>query len=84
MSDGMPRFVVRYRRQGERPPDVLEKVHGITGASVLEDSGRMMLVEAPEQALRNTLAEDDWLISPEVNHPVPDTRKKVKSPARSA
>ncbi len=80
----MARFIVRYRGKGERPPDAVKKVQGIAGAAVLEDSGRMMLVEAPEHALRTALAsEDDWLVSPEVGYAVPDTRKKVEGPPQS-
>ncbi len=80
----MPRFVVRYRGKGERPQDAVDKVQGIEGASVLEDSGRMMLVEAPEQALRNALApETDWMISPQVIYSIPGTRKKIQAPPKS-
>jgi hypothetical protein len=79
----MPRFIVRYRGKGERPREAVERVQRIRGAAVLVDSGRMMLVEAAEQALRNALApERDWLIAPEVIYSVPDTRKKVRAPAK--
>ena len=84
VSVAMPRFIVRYRGRGERPQDTLIKVQGIEGASVLEDSGRMLLVEAPEYALRNALVpETDWVISPEVRYAIPDTRKKVQAPPKS-
>lgn len=76
----MPRFVVRYRGKGERPQDAVDKVGRIEGASVLEDSGRMMLVEAPEQALRNALTpQTDWMISPEISYSIPDVRKRVQA-----
>lgn len=79
----MPRFIIRYRGQGDRPQDAVKKVQDIQGASVLEDSGRMMLVEAPEHALRNALASEDWIISSAVGYAVPDTRKKVEGPPQS-
>jgi hypothetical protein len=41
----------------------------------------MLLVDAPEQALRAAVGTDaDWMIAPEVHYAVPDTRKKVKGP----
>lgn len=77
----MPRFIVRYRGQGARPQDAVERICAIGGASVLEDSGRMMLVEAPEQELRKALGpEPDWIVMPEVKYEVPDTRQKVRKP----
>ena len=77
----MSRFILRYRGQGARPQDAVEKILAIGGASVLEDSDRMMLVEAPEQELRKAIgSEADWIITPEVKYEVPDTRKKVRKP----
>src|SRR6185295_9160122 len=77
----MPRFILRYRGQGARPQGAVDKIRGIGGASVLEDSDRMMLVEAPEQELREAFgAEADWIVTPEIKYEVPDTRKKVRRP----
>jgi len=77
----MSRFILRYRGQGARPQDVVEKILAIGGAAVLEDSDRMMLVEAPEQELREAFgSEADWVVTPEVKYEVPDTRKKVRKP----
>jgi len=79
----MPRFILRYRGQGARPQDAVEKIRAIGGASVLEDSDRMMLVEAPEEALRDALGSaDDWIVAPEVKYKVPDTREKVRKPPK--
>ncbi len=80
----MSRFIIRYRGEGERPRDTLDRIRGIKGVSVVEDSGRMVLVEAPEQPLRSALgSEVDWVISPDVTYEVPDTRKKVQRPPNS-
>jgi hypothetical protein len=77
----MARFVVRYRGAGDRPREALQRVQSIEGAQVLDDTGRMMLVEAPEHELRSALGTDaDWVLSPEVNYPLPDTRKRPASP----
>ena len=41
----------------------------------------MMLVEAPEQALRAALCpEADRIVSPEVTYRIPDTRRKIRRP----
>lgn len=78
----MRRFILRYRGEGARPQDAVEKIRAIGGASVLEDSARMLLVEAPEQELRQALgSEADWIVAPEVTYEVPDTRKKVRKPS---
>src|SRR5437867_13422011 len=80
----MRRFILRYRGEGARPQDAVEKIRAIGGAAVLEDSDRMMLVEAPEQELRQALgSETDWSIAPEVTYDVADTRKKLRNPRQS-
>lgn len=77
----MSRFILRYRGRGARPQDVVGKILAIGGAAVLEDSDRMILVDAPEQELRKALgSEADWIVTPEVKYEVPDTRKKVRKP----
>jgi len=75
----MARFIVRYRGNGARPEDTVNKLRSIKGAAVVDDAGRMMLMDVPEQALRSVLAsEPDWLIAPEVAYPMPDTRKRAE------
>lgn len=74
----MARFVLRYRGQGKYPAGTLEKLHA-TGASIVEDTGRMLLVEAPELALKGALVpERDWLVTPEVSYAVPNPRESLK------
>lgn len=78
----MARFVVRYRGKGARPGEMVERLRAIAGASVIDDTGRMMLLDAPEHALRSALASDpDWVIAPEVGYGIPDTRKRIEKPA---
>jgi len=71
----MSRFVVRYRGPGKRPQETVDRLEA-GGTSILEDSGRMMLVEASEQALRRTLDSADWIVSEERHYPIPDVRKR--------
>ena len=43
----MPRFVMRYHGAGPRPEDVVERVRTLPESRIIDDSGRMLLVEAP-------------------------------------
>jgi len=71
------RFVLRYRGSGD-PAAIREKLRAL-GASIIEDSGRMLLVEAPEQPLKEALAsERGWLVAPEVSYAHPDPRRSIK------
>jgi hypothetical protein len=71
------RFVLRYRGKGD-PSGVHAKLREL-GASIVEDSGRMLLVETPNASLKDALAsERDWLVVPEVTYERPDTRQSVK------
>lgn len=77
----MARFILRYRGAGSRPAAVVDNIRRLDGANIVDDSGRMLLVDAPEQSLRGVLGEDkDWVVSPERSFPIPDTRKKVERP----
>lgn len=74
----MARFIVRYRGKGARPEATVQKLRSIDGATIVDDSGRMVLVDAPEQAVRSAVANDpDWLVAPEVAYPLPDTREHL-------
>jgi hypothetical protein len=74
----MSRFVVRYRGPGKRPQETVDRLEA-GGTSILEDSGRMMLVEASEQTLRHALDSADWVVSEERQYSVPDVRKRPGS-----
>ena len=78
----MPRFIVRYNGNAPRPQDVVDRVRAIPGAAVVDDSGRMMLVDAPgaDHVRAAVGSSDDWLVTPEKTYPVPDTRKRVLRP----
>jgi hypothetical protein len=72
------RFVVRYRGKGEYPARVLEKIRSL-GASIIDDSGRMLLVEAPKRGFEEAMAsEQDWLVTPEVSYERPNPRQSIK------
>jgi len=57
---------------------VLAKLRGV-GVSIIEDSGRMLLVEAPKQVLEEAMAsEPEWLVTPEVSYERPNPRQSIK------
>jgi hypothetical protein len=76
-----PRFVLRYRGDGSVPDADVARVHGLDSAVVVDQTPRMLLVESepePLRALVETLA--DWMMAPEQQYGVPDTRKQVERP----
>jgi len=76
-----PRFVLRYRGDGARPDDDVARIRALDDVVVVDSSTRMLLVESePEQlrALLGTLPE--WIMAPEQQYGVPDTRKQVERP----
>lgn len=57
---------------------MLAKLRGV-GVSIIEDSGRMLLVEAPKQVLEEAMAsEPEWLVTPEVSYERPNPRQSIK------
>ena len=47
----MARFIVRYRGKGKKPAADVEQFRGLEQTKVLEETPRMLLLEAPECAL---------------------------------
>jgi len=70
------RYVLRYRGKGKYPAAVLEALRA-SGASIIEDTERMLLVEAPEHGLDRVLGQE-WLVTPEVSYALPDPRRSIK------
>lgn len=76
------RFVVRFRGDRAEPAEDLERIRNLPQATVLhESSPRMVLVEADEQPLRELVESlPGWVLAPEQEIPIPDTRKRIKRP----
>lgn len=76
-----PRFILRYRGDGDIPGADAARVHGLDHAVVVGESPRMLLVESEPEPLR-ALVESlpDWMMAPEQQYGVPDTRKQVEGP----
>jgi hypothetical protein len=76
-----PRFILRYRGDGAPPDADVARVHGLDDATVVGESPRMLLVESEPEALRSLVDTlPDWMMAPEQQYGVPDTRKKVEGP----
>ena len=76
-----PRFILRYRGTGPKPEADVARVWGLSDAVVVDASPRMLLVESdaePLQALIDSLP--DWVMAPEQELPLPDTRKRAVRP----
>ena len=76
------RFVVRFRGESAKPAEDLERIRGLPEATVLDDaSPRMLLVESEEQPLRELVESlPGWVVAPEQEVPLPDTRERVERP----
>jgi hypothetical protein len=73
------RFILRFKGNGDSPVDDLERIRTLPDLKVVDDSSRMVLVEAPQEVvtkLVETLPE--WSLSRERFVPVPDVRPKLR------
>ena len=76
-----PRFVLRYRGDGPAPAADVSRVRGLDDAVVVDSSTRMLLVESEPEPLRQLLGTlPDWIMAPEQQYGVPDTRKRIERP----
>jgi hypothetical protein len=79
MAEG--RFVLRYRGAGARPEQDVRRIGQIPGSRIVDDSGRMLLVEGPERDLHELVASmPEWVMAPEQTFAVPDTRERPRRP----
>lgn len=75
----MSRYILRYVGSQSAPPEHVESIRATPGLRVLDQSPKMLLVEADEPSLRARLeGMPGWSIHPEQSYPIPDERKKIK------
>ena len=76
----MPRFILRFAGVGAIPADDLERWRALPNCQIVDQTSRMLLVEAEEQPLRDLVQERrDWRLTPETTTMrVPDPRPRVK------
>ena len=75
----MARFILRFRGKGAKPSKDVEQIRALPETTVLDDSSRMLLVEAPEASLRAAVSTmTDWVMTEERMIPLPDARPKLR------
>ncbi len=80
----MPRFILKFRGQGPKPANAVERIRSVPSFKILDESSpRMMLVDAPEPDLRRILESlPDWKAYPEQTVSLEDPRQRIKSNSR--
>lgn len=75
----MNRYILRFRGAGRKPAEDVERVRALPHTTVLDDSSRMLLVEAPAEELETALRDlPDWSMSEEQILTLPDPRPRVR------
>jgi hypothetical protein len=77
------RFVLRYARAGTAPEADVARVRALPGATIVDASPTMLLVDAAAEAdaLRELVdGLDGWVMGPEQQYGVPDARQHVDEP----
>jgi len=75
----MARYILRYQHAVQAPRSDLEKIRAAPNIKVVDESPRMMLVEADEEAAHASVHDmDGWTVTPETMTPLPDTREKIR------
>jgi hypothetical protein len=75
----MGMYILRYIGTGPRPAADVQRIRAVPELTVLDDSSRMMLVEASEQQLTKVMGSmPGWTWSPERRIHLPDPRPKPR------
>jgi hypothetical protein len=75
----MGRYILRYAQSQAAPADHVHAIRSMPGVQVLDESPKMLLVDADESALREKLkGMPGWSMHNEQGYPLPDTRKKIR------
>jgi hypothetical protein len=76
----MGRFILRFKARRPAPDADVERIRTAPGVVVLDSSPRMLLVQAPPEAVNRLVdALPGWTVTPEQTIPLPDPRPKVRS-----
>ena len=75
----MGRYIVRYVGTGLRPAADVQRIRATQELTVLDDSSRMLLVEASEKSLKELMGSmPKWTWSPERTIRLRDPRPKPR------
>jgi hypothetical protein len=77
----MGRFISRFNGVGEKPAEDVQRIRSLPNATVLDDSARMILIEAPDTAITELVKLPQWDLSHESFVPLLDPRPKLRKPA---
>jgi hypothetical protein len=72
----MAKLILRYRKPGPIPDAEKEQICSMEDVALLDESPRMLLVEASEDCLNARLNKSDWTISPETKVEIPESRPR--------
>lgn len=76
-----PRFILHYGGDGAIPDADAARVRALGDAVVVDSSPRMLLVECDPEPLRELVATlPDWIMAPEQQYGVPDSRMRIEGP----
>lgn len=77
----MSRYILRYQGSENKPLAAVETIRAIPDLSVIDESPRMLLVEAPLKILQEVLPSlPDWCLTRERMFEIPDPRPKISAP----
>ena len=75
----MGRYILRSTGTGSKPTADMKRIRAAPRVTVLDDSGRMLLVEASEERVKELVsAMSGWSWSPERTIRLPDPRPKPR------
>jgi hypothetical protein len=73
------RFILRFTGPGEVPRDDLARIRALPAAKIIDNSARMLLVDAPPDGITQLLRDlPHWTMSPETFIGIPDPRPKPR------
>lgn len=76
----MSQYVLRYRGAGAAPADDVAYLRKLPGVAILDQSSRMLLVEAPDSVLTGIMPRlSNWIYTPERTIQLVDPRPLLRS-----
>ena len=78
-GDGrIPRYILRYHGNGAKPGEVAARLRSTPGVMIMDETPRMILVEASDdRAIRLIASPPNWLVAEERFTRLPDARHKI-------
>ena len=75
----MGRYILRYGPSSAAPTEHLQDIRQSPGIKVIDETPKMLLVDAEESALREKVkGMPGWSLHSEHGYEIPDTRKTIR------